>query len=295
MKSIPEKAKNGLFKLSGEDYNIISECSGKIQFYYALIGFLVLLILLFSFASALYFTEQLFNNVLADIGVGIIWGYIVTNMYVLLLYTISPALLPIKERKNQEIKTKQFELSFSMILRIFVVILLAIIIAQPLNVLFLKPNSSALAFDIKYLLATNPFATINTLIVIAIFLLPIHLKYSIRNFGKFYEIKAEIEKQIIENDYKEFKDKYRRLLENNNFKFNESVWTNLTTLLNRLQEINPKAYQRHFKEISGELAIEKFEKYEYWSDPPFRTIRKAKTKNVLSEKDLINFLYPETD
>jgi len=295
MSSIHKNARSRLCKLSGEDYTIISVCSDKIQFYYSIIGFLVLLILLFSFASALYFTEQLFHSVIADIGVGLVWGYIVTNMYVLLLYTVSPAILPVKERKNQAIKTKQFELSFSMTLRVFVVILLAIIIAQPLNVLILKPDSTALAFDIKYLLSTNPLASFISLVVITIFLLPIYLKYSIRNFGKFYEKKADIEKQIIEDHYKDFKKKYSFLLESNILKCNKYVCENLMPFLTKLKLVNPMAYKKHFEEINNELINEKIEKYEYWENPPFRTILKSKTKTVLSEQDLLNHIYPEAD
>jgi hypothetical protein len=255
MSSIRKNIKIRLCKLSGEDYSIISECSNKIQNYYSMLGFLVLLILFFSFASALYFTEQLFHSIIADIGVGLVWGYIVTNMYVLLLYTISPALLPVKVRQKQAIKTKQFELSFSMILRLLVVILLALIIAQPLNVLILKPDSTTLAYDIKYLLSTNPLATFISLLVIAIFLLPIYLKYSIRNFGKFYEKKAEIEKRIIEDDYREFKKKYSILLESNIIKYNKSVWENLIPFLSKLEQVNPLIYKKHFDEIKNDYKI----------------------------------------
>src|SRR5690606_87258 len=128
------------------------------------IGLLVLVILVCSFASAVYFTENLFNpnvnavsleRVFLDIGVGIVWGYIITNMYILLLYTIYPTLLPTKERKKQEIKTEKFQLSFSMGLRIFVVVLLAMIIAQPSNVLLLKPESKEVTTVIEILLSTN--------------------------------------------------------------------------------------------------------------------------------------------
>ena len=295
MSSLHKAIRNRLCKLSGEDYTIISRCSNKIQIYFSLIGLLVLVILLCSFASALYFTEHLFHSVVADIGVGIVWGYIVTNMYVLFLYTITPSLLPTKIRKNQKIKTNQFQLSFSMGLRVFIVVLLAIIIAQPLNVLILKPNSAALAFDIKHLLTTNPLATIITIAVIAIFLLPVYLKYSIRKLGEFYEQKAEIKKQIIIDDYNDFKKEYKRIVENNISNYNKSVWENLMPYLKKLEQINPIAYQKHFIEINNELISEKIEKYEYWANPPFRTILKSKTKNVLSEQELLNHIYPEAD
>lgn len=295
MSSLPKVIRNRLCRLSGEDYTIISKCSNKIQIYFSLIGLLVLMILLCSFASALYFTEHLFHSVVADIGVGIVWGYIVTNMYVLFLYTITPTLLPTKIRKNQKIKTNQFQLSFSMGLRVFIIVLLAIIIAQPLNVLILKPNSTALAFDIKQLLTTNPLATIITIAVIAIFLLPVYLKYSIRKLGEFYEQKTEIKKRIIEDDYKAFKKEYKRIIENNISNYNKSVWENLMPYLNKLEKINPIAYQEHFTEINNELINDKIEKYEYWANPPFRTILKTKTKNVLSEQELLNHIYPEAN
>ncbi|QLH47761.1 MAG: hypothetical protein HWD58_20420 [Bacteroidota bacterium] len=100
-----------------------------------------------------------------------------------------------KSEKNKEVKTNQFQLSFSMGLRIFIVILLAVIIAQPLNVSILKPNSTTLAFDIKDLLSSNPLATIITLAVVAVFLLPVYLKYNIRKLGEFYEKKQKLRKK----------------------------------------------------------------------------------------------------
>jgi hypothetical protein len=172
---------------------------------------------------------------------------------------------------------------------------LAVIIAQPLNVFILKPNSTALAFDIKYLLATNPLATLITIAVVAIFLLPVYLKYSIRKLGEFYEEKEKIEKRIITDNYKDFKREYKYLLESNVTNYNKSVWENLMYYLTKLERVNPIAYQKHFTEIKNELVPEKIEKYEYWANPPFRTIHKSKTKNVLSEQDLLNHIYPEAD
>jgi hypothetical protein len=291
MSSIRKKISNRLCKLSGEDYAIISECSEKIQFYFSAIGFLVLLILLFSFVSALYFTEHLFHNVFADISVGLVWGYVVTNMYVLLLYTISPRILPIRVRTKDKYINKSTILNFSMGYRIFVVMLLAIIIAQPLNVLILKPDSTALAYDIKYLLSTNPIASIISLVVIAVFLLPIFLKYSIRNLGEFYEKKAEIEKRIVKDDYKDFKKEYNSLLEKNISKYNKSVKENLLSILIKLEQVNPSAYKMHIEEVENELINEKIEKYEYWIDPPFRTIRPRVNVVKNNEKAFLDFIY----
>ncbi|MCY1540130.1 hypothetical protein D9M68_757500 [compost metagenome] len=216
-------------------------------------------------------------------------------MYVLLLYTISPALLPTKIRQTQDKKTEKFNFSFSMSLRIFVVILLAVIIAQPLNVLILKPQSNTLAFDIKHLLSTNPLATFITLIVIGFFLLPIRFKYSIRNLGEFYEKKGQIKKMIIEDNYDHFKQEYRQLLESRISHYNKNRWQKLVPLLPQLERSDPLSYQKHFNEIKRELEVEQINKYEYWANPPYRTSYKIQKKGCLSETELLNRIYPETN
>jgi len=295
MTSLLKNIRNRLCKFSGEDYTIIQRCNLKIQYYFSFIGLLVLIILICSIASALFFTENLFHNGFVDISVGLVWGYIVTNMYVLLLYTISPNYLPSKGKKKQKVKTGKFQLSFSMGIRIFIIFLLAIIIAQPLNVFLLKPNSTSFAFDIKFLLASNPFSLIITFIVMGIFLLPVYLKYSIRNLGGFYEQKAIIEKQIIEGEYDEFVKVYQQILENEISNYNKKVWRNLMPLLNKLEEFNSVSFETKILELERDLAHEKIEKYEYWANPPYCTELKNRKINSLTEKDLLNHIYPLTD
>jgi len=295
MSSIPKDIRNNLCKFSGEDFAVIRVCSTKIQLYFMVIGFFVLLILFCCFLSALYFTEHLFHNSITDISVGIIWGYIVTNLYVLLLYTITPSLLPKKDRKKNKGIAKSIDLNISMALRISLVILLGTITAQPLNIFLLKPDSEAFAIDIRNLLTNDFRGWFITVIVIAIFLLPIYLKYSIRKLGEFYEMKSEIEKQIIEDNYRDFKKRYKLIIRDKISDYNKSVWENLMPFLTKLEQLNTTTYQKHFNEIKNELVKEKIEKYEYWANPPFRTIHKSETKNLLSEQDLLNHIYLETD
>lgn len=295
MNSLLRTTRNWLCVFSGEDCTIIQICSIKIQNYFSIIGLIVLIIMLCSLASSIYFTNQLFDSIFANISIGATWGYIITNMYLLFLYTITPALLPTKVLNKELIKTREFQLSFSMGLRISILILLAIIIAQPLNVLILKPKSTALAFDIKYLLTSNPFAIIITIIVIFIFLLPIYLKYSIRKLGEFYKKKANIKKLIIEDDYKEFKKEYKQIIESNIVNYNESILENLMPFLNKLEKANLISYQKNLAQLEKELKTENVEKYEYWENPPYRTIHKSRVKNILTETDLLKQIYPDSN
>lgn len=280
-----------LYQLSGEDYSVILKCSQRTQFYFSVIGMLVLSILLCSFVSAFFFTENLFHNSFLDIGVGIIWGFIITNMYVLVLYTISPQLLPVKNKGQINLNLIKRLPSFSLVLRLFVLILLSGIIAQPINVLILKPNSTSLLNDIRFLLSNNFLAYLITLILVAIFLAPIYLKYIIRNFGEYFEKMKEINMRIISSDYLEFKKVYSVILEKRLDVRSKELSKSLNELLLKLKKVNPEMHTAFKSEFEKEFEFEKIDKYEYWSDPPFRTTRKVIVSKGFSEDELIGYIY----
>ncbi len=137
-----------LFTCSGEDNYILKRCDKLIQKRFALLGFFVLLIFIGCFFSATFFIISLFNGApFFGMTIGFIWGSVVVNMYLLLLHTISPAIIPLssKRKKNKnsnnkiEINPSQNKsVNLSMILRIGFMTLLAVIIAQPLNVYLLS-------------------------------------------------------------------------------------------------------------------------------------------------------------
>ena len=283
-----KKLRDNLWIFSGEDLSIIRECDLKIQNRFSGIGIFVLIVLISCFISAYLFTDNLFHNPIQDFGIAIIWGFIVTNLYVLLLYTIAPTLLPINE-KNTAVKLNL--INASLIIRILLLIILAIIVAQPFNVAIIDSSSTAYAKSIKTLLSENPIAWINTLIVSLLFLLPVYWKYSIRNMGGFYEIKAAIEKRIIEEDYREFKVIYKSILENKISTYNKKARGNTIEFLNKLNIVNKEKYDNLIKEFEIELEDEVINKYEYWADPPYRTIKKSSIRSAFSEEDFINDNY----
>jgi hypothetical protein len=144
-----------LFTCSGEDNYILKRCKSTIQRRFALIGFFVLLIFVGCFFSATLFSYSLFQGaVWISIPIGVFWGAMVVNMYLLLLHTISPAIIPLASKKkrktNKTLSNKPEEkasfLSLSMIFRMVFMMLLAIIIAQPLNIYLL---SSTIATNIE--------------------------------------------------------------------------------------------------------------------------------------------------
>lgn len=137
-----------LCTFSGEDNFIIKKCPAPIQISFALIGLFVIAIFVGCFASAYFFFNSLFQGkFFISFPIGIIWALLVANMYLLLLYTVSPAILPTK-KKPQGINNNFFTLS--MFFRICFMSLLAIITAQPLNVIFFTPSiETSLKKDIQ--------------------------------------------------------------------------------------------------------------------------------------------------
>ena len=128
-----------LSKFSGEDYQIIHDAKTdvKVKMNFAFIGLFVLVIFAISFYSCAQFIYQLFNeNLMIALPIGIFWGFMITNIYLLLLYTITPKILVSKERKNKGIaineeKESSLLINMSIGFRIGFVVLIAIIIAQP--------------------------------------------------------------------------------------------------------------------------------------------------------------------
>lgn len=142
---------------SGEDVNIIRDLNHpKINRNFNIIGFSVALICIGCFLSSGIFIFNVLDgaNKVLSIPIGVFWGFIVTNIYILLLYTISPPLLFHKSMmtKEQKVNVKKNErryfvfkenihrffgcLSFSMVLRLLFIFIFSMIIAQPLNVIF---------------------------------------------------------------------------------------------------------------------------------------------------------------
>lgn len=160
-----------LIACSGEDEFIIKKCSIVIQKRFELIGFCVSLIFLICFLSATFFTYSLFQDShWVSLPMGLIWGAIVANIYLLLLYTISPALLPVvrKKGKLKMVFGKILESNFwslSMFLRLSFMLLLAFIIAQPFNVCFLSERIKNSLENHKIIEKTNMFVTANNLLI----------------------------------------------------------------------------------------------------------------------------------
>lgn len=150
------KAKLFFSYISGEDVSIISECDKKIVRRFEGIGLFVAIIFSICLISVLWFMYCAFEgNLLISLPVGIIWAFMVVIIYLLLLYTITPPILPVQKRKSfkkyvavaYEDTKNTFTGSF--IARIGFIGVLSVIIAQPLNTLLFRKFADNKIEDFK--------------------------------------------------------------------------------------------------------------------------------------------------
>ena len=88
------KIKEYFWLFAGEDINILKRCSQKRQTIFAAIGGLVAFIFLACFFSSYYAFTKLFNTYLVGLFFGAFMAWVFTNMYLLVLYTLTKNVLP---------------------------------------------------------------------------------------------------------------------------------------------------------------------------------------------------------
>lgn len=202
-------------KISGEDYQIIKQCDKKVQNSFTVIGVIVSLVFLLCFSSAFIFFDNIFNNFFAAL-VGLLWGFMLVNIYVLLLYTITPAILKSKAA-NKKIAFQNNNInnvfSLSFYYRIGYVLFIAYLVAIPIRISCIEwmYDDKTLSYieKVKFMNTISPMSNLIVLIVISLFAFPIYLKYKVRSKSAYYDTKKSVEMLIVKDEYAQFKSTYK--------------------------------------------------------------------------------------
>jgi ABC-type multidrug transport system fused ATPase/permease subunit len=117
-----------LCTFSGDDYSIISQSDSKIQNRFKAIGGFVSAIFALCFISCYFTFTKLFQNYFIGIPIGIFFSYMITNIYLLLLYTLSKNSFPCKTDKVSQL--------FSISIRVIFICFIAIVVSKPIETLF---------------------------------------------------------------------------------------------------------------------------------------------------------------
>ena len=203
------------------------------------------------------------------------------------------------------------------------------------NLNFLLDKSNFYVKTIQLLLIHNPLSWMLTLFICAVFLIPIYSKYKVRNLcaklfnsennntefiklrkqllkttnfewlsktilkskvenyktSDYYFHRMLIEHKIILEEYKLMKQKFSNILSERINVYNRESLMRILPLLEKLKNINPQKYKILAEDINEEYSLASVEKFEYWLDSPFRTIRPNVIVVKNNEKEFLDFIY----
>lgn len=114
--------------LSGDDYGIVCQCGPKLESRFALIGAFVLLVFILCFVSSYFSFIKLFPNYWVGIPISLFFAWMITNIYLLLLYTLSKNVIP----RNDAPKSR----FFSIAIRVLFICFIAVIVSKPIESVF---------------------------------------------------------------------------------------------------------------------------------------------------------------
>ena len=311
-----------LCTFSGDDYSIISQSDRTIQNRFKTIGGFVTAIFALCFISCYFTFTKLFQNYFIGIPIGIFFSYMITNIYLLLLYTLSKNSFPCNTDKTAQL--------FSISIRVIFICFIAIIVSKPIEtILFSMPLESEIEtnkqeqFE-KYRKSTAEYYDAETknlkLIIEKQKILYANAETSqISNYEKLLQKKELQKDELIESMI--------HLVSNSNYYIQSIVILNakhktcwLITLFTMFIFLFP-AYLKNFlgeqsfyyetkRTIENRLVKEEYASFkarynrlfqehlnkniqfsEPFIDAPFNTIRKRDEREFLKEDDLISDLY----
>ncbi|WBL41955.1 DUF4407 domain-containing protein [Algoriphagus halophytocola] len=113
------------WKLTGDDFNVIGKCGQRTKRHFTIIGSLVAFIFSFCFLSCYLAFSQLFRNIYVGVPVGLFFAWMITNIYLFLLYTLSKTGFPYIPNKTARY--------ISTTIRVIFIGFIAIIVSKPIE------------------------------------------------------------------------------------------------------------------------------------------------------------------
>lgn len=315
--------KRFFYSLSGEDFSIIRKSSDSVKTHFAIIGALVAVISLLCFVSfALIFTN-LISSLFLGLLMSIFFTWMMLNLYVLVLYTLSKNVLPEPLSKAAILAPSLIKYGF--------IILLSLFVAKPLELLFFNSKiEDELAlykktYEDQYIILAEKRFNIETEQAQNVIKNQKQLNPdSVVSSQMMYDLELMINQKRIERDL--LISKMKGLISESDFYIQRIIilcskhplsWICTFIIISlfltpptiKYLNIGNEYYQLK-KEIETRMVVDAYHEFtgkyneviqskfgdkyfwrELYVDPPFNTQRIEVQKNAYSEKDLINLIY----
>lgn len=307
--SLLDNFKELLFIFSGDNSRIIRQCDYSIQKRFLSIGGCVLFILVFCFVSSLYAFVEMFDALFVGFLLSLFLSFTITNIYLLLLYTLAKNTLPHVAKKGAAFLSRGIRVGF--------VCFISIIVSKPIETLI---YSSKLDEDIEEFKTNTILANRDSIIYHTNF------KISEINTLAFSEIeKTQIADSLIKIGYQDIKSVVK-LVQSSNYFLQRIIFLHtkhptcwLFTIVcmliflspiyfkyllvdtryyelkrdieMRIITVNYFAFKRRYANCFFRLTGKTIEFSEPFIDAPFNTQRKVDNRIFQKEDDLIQELY----
>lgn len=212
-----------LWKIAAGDPAILKLCGQKSQKTFAVIGMLYLLVSSLIFISFFGLFYSIFDNFIVALLTAVIFTFLIANTCRLILISLEPQTLPIEESKGS--------LNIAYIIRFFVLTLFALFVSKCFETTLFGSivnadveeymfyelgavkvrdfdQSSMFVEHLIFLNKNHPWVWVITIMVVSIFYWPYILRHQLKKNKEYYSIKTNIDKTIVGNEYKHFKDVY---------------------------------------------------------------------------------------
>jgi hypothetical protein len=114
-------------KFSGDDYPLLEQCSLAVRIRFALNGVIVFFFFAISFISLSFALKEIFHDEIFGYFLGFCFAIVLTNIYLLLIYTYNERVLP-------SINPSFLSFSFSYAIRILFLLFMLFIVSLPLEI-----------------------------------------------------------------------------------------------------------------------------------------------------------------
>jgi len=288
--------KEFIWRVAGGDCEILMASGKDSQRSFAIIGGLFLLInviIVIGFFGMFY---GIFDDFLLSTFGSLVFSFLISNIYRLNLISLEPSTLPRAEAIGSMVLSHSFRYIIVSAFSFFVSKCFEMVIVTFFENQGLMNYNGSVGY-MRHLLEKNsdePWLWFFTLIIIAIFILPVYLRHRLNKAKEYYSIKRKRDIRLVLNQHSAFKKEYNFIMTkvysqygklNSDFLINDQQFQyNKDHLPSEF--INNKFTQKHF-------IVDKKEKFE---DPPFNTkLIPTSRSEVKSYKDFVELFSVTND
>lgn len=205
-----------LWRIVGADVEILLNSGDDSKESFTRIGRLYLIVNCITYLSLFGLFFGIFENLIISILSSIVFGFLITNIYLLNLISLEPRSLPVSIEIGSVVLAN--------VIRYTTIFLFAIFISKSFEILLFGffnsrsfqnyDGSKGFVFQLFQLNNDNPALWILTAIIVSLFIYPIYLRHRLQRTNEYYSIKQKKEIKLVRQEYLKFKEYHFRFMSN---------------------------------------------------------------------------------